>query len=161
MTSCLTVVESPIGDLLLTGDGRALTGLSTAPASPPAGAIRDDRALAPAARQLAEYFAGERTAFDLPLAPSGTPFQLRVWDELTRIPYGETIGYGELAARIGRPGAARAVGGANARNPIAIVVPCHRVVGGDGSLTGYAGGLGRKRALLALERAPRLSRGAA
>lgn len=106
----------------------------------------------PVARQLAEYFSGARKSFDLPAAPEGTEFQKRVWAELTRIPYGETISYAELAKRVGRPGAARAVGRANATNPIAIVVPCHRVIGADGTLTGYAYGVERKRALLDLER---------
>jgi methylated-DNA-[protein]-cysteine S-methyltransferase len=112
----------------------------------------DDGVLAEARAQLSAYFAGERTTFDLPLAPVGTPFQQRVWGELRRIPYAETVSYGELANRLGSPGASRAVGLANGRNPIAIVVPCHRVIGADGTLTGYAGGLERKRALLDLER---------
>ena len=114
----------------------------------------DAAAFGEVARQLDEYFDGSRTTFDLPLAPAGTPFQRRVWDELTRIPLGTTVTYGELAARAGHPGAARAVGAAVGRNPISIVVPCHRVVGADGTLTGYAGGVGRKAALLALEAAP-------
>jgi methylated-DNA-[protein]-cysteine S-methyltransferase len=101
--------------------------------------------------QLDEYFAGTRTDFDLPLSLHGTDFQRRVWLELTRIPYGETISYGELARRIGRPNAMRAVGLANGRNPVSIIVPCHRVIGADGSLTGYGGGLDRKRLLLGLE----------
>ncbi len=105
------------------------------------------------ARELDEYFAGRRRAFDLVLAPAGTPFQLAVWEELRRIPFGGTTTYGELARRVGRPTAARAVGAAVGRNPISIIVPCHRVVGSDGALTGFAGGLDRKRALLALERA--------
>ncbi len=102
-------------------------------------------------RQLAEYFAGERTAFELPLAPTGTPFQRDVWDALLAIPYGETRSYGELAAAVGKPGAARAVGRANHDNPIGVVIPCHRVIGAAGSLTGYAGGIDRKRYLLELE----------
>ena len=102
-------------------------------------------------RQLAEYFAGERTAFELPLAPAGTPFQRNVWDALLAIPYGETRSYGELAAAVGKPGAARAVGRANHDNPIGVVIPCHRVIGAGGALTGYAGGLDRKRYLLELE----------
>ena len=102
-------------------------------------------------RQLAEYFAGERTAFELPLAPAGTPFQRGVWDALLAIPYGETRSYGELAAAVGKPGAARAVGRANHDNPIGVVIPCHRVIGAGGSLTGYAGGVERKRYLLELE----------
>lgn len=112
---------------------------------------RDDAALAFMARQLDEYFAGTRVDFDLELAPRGTPFQLAVWDQLCRIPYGETISYGELAKRVDRPGAARAVGSANGQNPIAIIVPCHRVIGADGSLTGFGGGLPWKRCLLARE----------
>ena len=103
-------------------------------------------------RQLAEYFARRRRDFELDVAPEGTPFQLQVWRELTRIPYGETISYGELARRIGEPGGSRAVGGANNQNPIAIVIPCHRVVGADGSMVGFGGGLPIKRALLDLER---------
>ena len=117
------------------------------------GGARDpSAALGEARRQLTEYFAGARRAFDLPLAASGTPFQRRVWEALRRIPYGETISYGELARRIGKPTASRAVGAANGRNPIAIVVPCHRVIGADGTLIGYGGGLPVKEALLALER---------
>lgn len=104
-----------------------------------------------AADQLVAYFEGRRTCFELPLAPLGSDFQQRVWSALQEIPYGETQSYGELAARIGSPGAARAVGLANGKNPISIVIPCHRVVGTTGSLTGYGGGLGRKRALLDLE----------
>ena len=104
-------------------------------------------------RQLEEYFAGERRAFDLPVAPAGTPFQQRVWEELQRIGYGETITYAELAARIGRPTAIRAAGAANGANPVSIIIPCHRVIGSDGSLTGYGGGLEAKRLLLELERA--------
>jgi methylated-DNA-[protein]-cysteine S-methyltransferase len=103
-------------------------------------------------KQLNEFFAGRRRAFDLPLAPEGTDFQKRVWAELIRIPYGETISYAELARRVGRDGAARAVGRANATNPIAIVVPCHRVIGANGSLTGYAYGTEMKRSLLDFER---------
>ena len=113
---------------------------------------RDDTPpLAEARRQLEAYFAGELREFDLPLAPRGTGFQLRVWEELRAIPYGGTISYGELARRVGDPGAARAVGLANGRNPLPVIVPCHRVIGADGSLTGFGGGLGRKRALLELE----------
>jgi methylated-DNA-[protein]-cysteine S-methyltransferase len=103
-------------------------------------------------RQLEEFFAGKRTTFDLPMAPAGTEFQKRVWAELTRIPYGETISYAELAKRVGSEGAARAVGRANATNPIAVVVPCHRVIGADGSLTGYAYGVELKRSLLDFEK---------
>ncbi|HEX5761423.1 MAG TPA: methylated-DNA--[protein]-cysteine S-methyltransferase [Thermoanaerobaculia bacterium] len=102
-------------------------------------------------RQLAEYFAAQRTAFELPLAPAGSPFQRRVWEALLAIPYGRTRSYGELAAAVGRPGAARAVGRANHDNPIGVVIPCHRVIAAGGALTGYAGGLHRKRYLLELE----------
>jgi methylated-DNA-[protein]-cysteine S-methyltransferase len=108
-------------------------------------------AIAPVVRTMGEYFAGERRDFTLPLNPRGTPFQKQVWAELARIPYGTTISYGELAARIGRPTASRAVGRANGTNPIAVIVPCHRVIGSTGDLTGYAGGLAIKAALLALE----------
>jgi methylated-DNA-[protein]-cysteine S-methyltransferase len=104
------------------------------------------------ARQIEHFFAGKRRAFDLPLAPEGSEFQKRVWSELVRIPFGETISYGELARRVGRPGAARAVGRANATNPIALIVPCHRVIGSNGKLTGYAGGIDLKEKLLAWER---------
>ena len=103
--------------------------------------------------QVAQYFAGERGRFDLPVAPRGTPFQLGVWREIAKVPFGETITYAELAARAGAPGSARAAGAATGRNPLAIVVPCHRIVASDGSLTGYAGGLERKERLLGLERA--------
>ena len=103
-------------------------------------------------RQLEEYFAGERDEFDLPVGAPGTPFQQRVWDELARIPYGQTISYAELASRIGRPTAVRAAGAANGANPVSIVIPCHRVIGSGGALTGYSGGLEAKRFLLELER---------
>jgi methylated-DNA-[protein]-cysteine S-methyltransferase len=148
-------MASPVGELLLTGAGGRLTGLFL-PAErhqPPTDAIRDGAAFATARRQLVEYFAGERTAFDLPLAPAGTPFRQRVWDELQRIGYGQTISYAELAARIGRPTAIRAAGAANGANPVSIVIPCHRVVGSSGALTGYSGGLEAKRFLIELERA--------
>jgi methylated-DNA-[protein]-cysteine S-methyltransferase len=148
-----STLTTPIGELLLTADDDgALTGVNLPNRHPdPAGWERDDEHLADARRQLTEYFAGERTTFDLPLRPHGAPFQVRVWDALQRIPYGETASYGEIAREIGHPGSARAVGAANGRNPIAIVVPCHRVIGADGSLTGYGGGLECKRALLDLE----------
>ena len=149
-------IDSPIGRLLLTCDDGALTGLYTEPeqARRATGASALDASAAPlaaAARQLAEYFAGSRREFDLALRLDGTVFQTRVWRELTRIPYGRTWSYGDLAKRIGKPNAPRAVGLANGRNPISIVVPCHRVIGADGSLTGYGGGLPRKRWLLAHE----------
>ena len=117
-----------------------------------AGETSDDPRFEPAIAQLREYFAGERTGFDLDLRPEGgTAFERRVWTELLTIPYGETASYGEIAARIGHPGKARAVGRANGRNPVAIVCPCHRVIGSDGSLTGFGGGLENKRTLLDLE----------
>ncbi len=144
------IVESPIGHLLLTGDGETLTGLAMVgdarPAPPARGA-----AFAGVRAQLAAYFAGERTTFDLRLTPAGRPFEQRVWAALREIPYGATESYAALAERIGAPGAARAVGLANGRNPIAIAIPCHRVIGADGSLTGFGGGLPRKRYLLDLE----------
>jgi methylated-DNA-[protein]-cysteine S-methyltransferase len=111
--------------------------------------------LVQAKRELAEFFAGKRRRFDVPLSPAGTAFQKSVWKAISSIGYGETITYGELARRAGVPGSARAAGAATGRNPIGVIVPCHRVVGADGSLTGYAGGLGRKKALLALERGER------
>ena len=157
MTTFYTTFESPVGPLLLMSDGTSLTGLHTdsdkhRPAMRPDW-IRDERAapFAEVKAQLRAYFEGRLNEFDLPLAPQGTEFQSRVWQELRGIPYGETISYAELARRIGNPKASRAVGHANARNPISIIVPCHRVIGADNSLTGYAGGLERKRALLAHE----------
>jgi len=148
-----STLTTPIGELMLTADDDgALTSVNLPNRHPdPAGWERDDELLADARRQLTEYFAGERTEFDLPLRPAGAPFQLRVWEALLRIPYGETASYGEMARELGHPTASRAVGAANGRNPIAIVVPCHRVIGANGSLTGYAGGLECKRALLDLE----------
>jgi methylated-DNA-[protein]-cysteine S-methyltransferase len=154
-------VDSPIGELQLVGDGRSLTRLEMAPRGFPAGASRDPEAFGDAEEQLDAYFAGELTGFDLPLAPAGSGFQLAVWAALTRIPYGETASYGEIAAEVGRPDAVRAVGSTNGRNPIAVIIPCHRVIGADGTLMGYGGGLPRKRLLLELEAehaAPRLWR---
>lgn len=147
-----TTVPSPIGRLLLTGSKRSLTGLWTNGHAATAAGRRDERRFVNEIDQLEGYFAGELRSFEIALDSAGTPFQRRVWDELRNIDYGNTISYGELARRVGRPEAARAVGAACGRNPVAIVVPCHRVVGSDGSLTGYAGGVGTKRALLALER---------
>lgn len=151
-----TTVDSPVGPLRLVATDGVLSGcyLDGQRHRPDDAAfgVRDDGPFAEAAAQLADYFAGARTAFDLPLRLEGTAFQRRVWDALRTIPYGETWSYGQLAAEIGSPGASRAVGLANGRNPVAIVVPCHRVVGADGRLTGYGGGLERKRALLDLER---------
>lgn len=158
-----TYFESPVQTLLLTSDGTALTGLYMVEhrhrPEVEKDWIQDDDAapFGEAKRQLAAYFAGSRTEFDLPLALQGTPFQQRVWEELTRIPYGDTISYGELARRIGNPNASRAVGLANGRNPISIIVPCHRVIGANGKLTGYGGGLSRKERLLALESAQALT----
>jgi len=148
-------LDSPVGALLLVSDGRALREIrfdgEERPARPEAGWQEGGALLERAARQLAQYFAGERRAFDLPLAAGGTDFQRAVWRALERIPYGTTISYGELARRVGNPRASRAVGAANGRNPLPIVVPCHRVIGGDGRLTGFGGGLPIKEALLALE----------
>jgi methylated-DNA-[protein]-cysteine S-methyltransferase len=148
-------LKSPIGDLLLAGDddGLSLIGF-------PQGKMRHDpepdwifneKPFAAARQQLEEYFAGERKEFDLPLNLSGTEFQVKVLEELQRIPYGETTSYGDIAKRIGRPTAMRAVGAANGRNPIPIIVPCHRVIGSSGDLTGFGGGLDTKAALLRLE----------
>ncbi|HEY1312542.1 MAG TPA: methylated-DNA--[protein]-cysteine S-methyltransferase [Steroidobacteraceae bacterium] len=155
-------VDSPIGRLLLTTDGAALTGLYMEPshqAQSTAGWQEDAAAgaLPSASRQLGEYFRGTRRDFALPLNLSGTAFQQRVWRELLDIPYGETWSYGQLAARIGKPSASRAVGLANGSNPISVIVPCHRVIGANGALTGYGGGLPRKRWLLGHEGA--LTRG--
>jgi methylated-DNA-[protein]-cysteine S-methyltransferase len=146
-----TVVPSPIGDLLLTSDGEALTGLhmDTADGFTIDPEWEEDATVfADAAKQLAAYFAGELKAFDLPLALAGTPFQKRVWAELRRIPFGETISYLELARRVGNPKASRAVGSANGQNPVAVIVPCHRVIASDGTLGGFGGGLDRKEWLL-------------
>ena len=154
-TLLYTKVDSPIGELLLTGDGSALHGLHMQEGRRPMRIhpdwIRAEEPFARARTQLAEYFDGRRREFDLPLAPWGTPFQLRVWHALRGIPYGRTASYGEIARQVGVPSAPRAVGVANGLNPIAVVVPCHRVIGADGSLTGYGGGLERKRLLLDLE----------
>lgn len=143
-------LRSPIGILKLEDNGEALTGLYF---------VSEDEyeAGAPSAiakraeAQLMEYFKGERKEFDIQLMPSGTPFQMKVWNALQTIPYGETKSYGKIAAQIGKPRACRAVGMANNRNPISIIIPCHRVIGADGSLTGYGGGLDIKRTLLTLE----------
>jgi len=148
-------LDSPIGRLLLAGAADGLLMISfpsgRRPREPSASWIRDDGALAEAIAQLRSYFAGERREFTLPLRAGGTPFQERVWDALRQVPFGATISYGELARRIGQPLAARAVGAANGANPLPIVVPCHRVIGADHSLTGFGGGLETKRFLLAHE----------
>jgi methylated-DNA-[protein]-cysteine S-methyltransferase len=142
------VIDTPLGKLALTGTDNALTGLTLRP-------DREDSAPNPflehAAEEIREYFAGSRRTFDLPLAPEGTEFQKKVWDALCAIPYGETRSYGRIAADVGNPRAARAVGMACNRNPIGIIIPCHRVVGANGALTGYFGGLPLKAALLRLE----------
>lgn len=148
-------LETPIGELLLAGTDEALSVIGF-----PKGSMRRDpepdwifkeKPFEEAIRQLLEYFAGERKEFDLPLALEGTEFQLSVLEELRKIPYGTTTSYGEIANRIGRPKAVRAVGAANGRNPIPIIVPCHRVIGSHGDLTGFGGGLDTKEALLRLE----------
>lgn len=163
--NAFSYLESPIGRLLLTSDGTALTGLYMEP-SPKAqctdGWIEDVTVapLSATVRQLSEYFEGTRREFDVPLRLLGTAFQQRVWRELTEIPYGQTWSYGQLAKRIDKPNASRAVGLANGRNPISILVPCHRVIGADGSLTGYGGGLERKQWLLAHEGLHEFGRGA-
>jgi len=143
-------LDTPIGRIVLEGDGDVLIGLRLPNAVGSGRHDEESPILKEAATQLEEYFAGERTEFDLRMELDGTPFQRDVWAELTRIPYGETISYGELARRVGRPKGPRAVGQANGRNPIAIIVPCHRVLASTG-IGGYGGGLTCKRALLALE----------
>lgn len=158
--SCHTVIESPIGPLTIAATKRGVTGIYMVNHShPPAEATLGERMetaganpfLAQAAQELGEYFAGTRTVFDVPLDPAGTDFQKRVWAELARIPFGQSRSYGELALELGDVNLTRAVGTANGRNPVSIIVPCHRVIGADGSLTGYAGGLERKLFLLRLE----------
>ena len=144
-------IDSPIGELLLTAEGGALTRLYMSPFDVEGDWEHDPAALAEPARQLCEYFAGERTEFELALDAAGTDFQRRVWERLVAIPYGETTTYGELALELGDPRKVRAVGMANGRNPISIIVPCHRMIGADGTLVGYGGGLERKRILLAHE----------
>jgi methylated-DNA-[protein]-cysteine S-methyltransferase len=149
-------MPSPIGRLLLATDGRALVqlgfGFGPSPAAPALDWREDHGPLREAVQQVEQYFAGERRVFELALAPAGTPFQCAVWAALRMIPYGSTWSYAQLAGTVGNRRAVRAVGLANARNPIAIVVPCHRVIGSDGSLTGFGGGLEAKRFLLDLER---------
>ncbi len=151
-------VDSPVGRLFLTGDGQALTRLHFQspgrPMRPERGWRRAEAPFTAVCRQLTEYFAGTRREFSVTLALAGTDFQLTVWRALQAIPYGETVSYGELAKRIGQPTAPRAVGLANGSNPIPIIVPCHRVIGADGSLTGFGGGIPTKRKLLVLEGAP-------
>ncbi len=148
-------LDSPIGELLLAGDDDALSLVSFPEGSmrrdPDPDWIYNEKPFAAARQQLTEYFAGERREFDLPLKLSGTEFQLSVLHALQQIPYGETTSYSDVAERIGRPKAVRAVGAANGRNPIPIIVPCHRVIGSHGDLTGFGGGLDTKEALLRLE----------
>jgi len=158
MTTLYTEMKSPLGTLLLTAENGSLIGVHfpgqkhDRPRQPHWQRADDDPVLAQARTQLAEYFAGQRTRFDLPLDPRGTSFQQAVWRALLAVPFGDTSTYGEIAATIRKPSAVRAVGAAVGANPIGIVVPCHRIIGRDGSLTGYAGGLERKAKLLALER---------
>ena len=144
------IMNSPIGPLRLASTEKGLASIHFG-SQIPCNGIVDERAHRQALMQLQEYFDGVRTSFDIPLDIKGTPFQLAVWHELRKIPYGATSTYGEIARAVGRPGAARAVGMANHDNPLAIVIPCHRVVGSDGSLTGYAGGLENKKKLLEIE----------
>lgn len=155
--SYFTTTSSPLGELLLVGEGDALGGLYLQEGRRPQGVsphwARAEEPFAEAIEQLEQYFEGSRREFELALCPTGSAFQRRVWAALREIPYGGTASYGEIARRVGAPSAPRAVGVANAQNPLCIVVPCHRVIGADGSLTGYAGGTERKRLLLELEAA--------
>jgi methylated-DNA-[protein]-cysteine S-methyltransferase len=152
-----TYVESPLGQILLTSDGSSLSGLylegQRYEPTPTSDWTQTGGSplFSSAATQLAEYFAGSRTHFQLPLAPLGTPFQQEVWRRLKDIPYGTRVSYGAIAQAMGTPQSARAVGAAVGRNPLSIIIPCHRVVGKDGALTGYAGGIERKQTLLTLE----------
>lgn len=157
MTHVFKTMPSPVGTLTLVANPQGLAAIlwpEERPGRVPLGDLAeapDHPVLREAEAQLSAYFAGERTMFDLPLAPDGTDFQKQVWAELRAIPFGETRSYGQIARAIGRPAAVRAVGAANGRNPLSIVAPCHRVIGGDGRLTGFAGGLEAKRYLLAHE----------
>jgi len=152
--------ESPVGKLTLTSNGAAITAIEfDNPRHPlPAQPRGEDKIIDAARRQLDQYFVGKRRAFDLRLAPQGTPFQQSVWQALLAIPYGATRSYGQQAAAIGKPAAVRAVGLANGRNPLSIIIPCHRVIGANGSLTGYGGGVERKKLLLDLEQGQSLIR---
>jgi methylated-DNA-[protein]-cysteine S-methyltransferase len=147
------LIETPIGTLQICSDGAAVTELNFAGHYPAKASPTDekDAILSLAAKQLSEYFAGKRTAFDLPLAPQGTVFQQAVWKTLAAIPYGELRSYSDIARQIGKPKAVRAVGAANGKNPLPIIVPCHRVIGRDGSLTGFSGGIEMKSRLLQME----------
>ncbi|HTM53326.1 MAG TPA: methylated-DNA--[protein]-cysteine S-methyltransferase [Pirellulales bacterium] len=150
-----STIECPFGRMFVQGDGHFVTGLFMPQhkgwRGPDASWQASDEPFAAVREQLAEYFAGQRQRFDVPLKLAGTPFQQRVWQELLRIPFGTTISYAQLAERVGQPTASRAVGHANGRNPISIIVPCHRVIGANGKLTGYAGGLDKKQWLLEWE----------
>jgi len=150
-----SIMDSPLGSLTLASSSHGLASVQFGFNMPSDGVI-DDEANREAIEQLREYFDGKRSLFELPLDVSGTPFQLAVWSELQKIPYGSTCSYIDIARSLGKPGAARAVGMANHENPIAIVIPCHRVVGSDGSLTGYAGGLHLKQQLLGIEKQTQL-----
>jgi methylated-DNA-[protein]-cysteine S-methyltransferase len=153
-TTYYATMPSPVGELLMTGSDEGLTGvfLPGEGLEPQPDWEHEPRPFEDCRKQLDEYFAGERDTFSLPLAAPGTPFQREVWKELLEVGFGTTITYSELARRVGRPNSQRAVGGANGRNPICIIVPCHRVVGSDGSLTGYSAGIDSKRWLLEFER---------
>lgn len=164
-TTTYSVMSSPLGEILITATSAGLTSIhfqrgenrvAPGPNWRVVGDNSDGKVVMTAVDQLRAYFQGRLREFDLPLAPAGTPFQLKVWRALLDIPYGQTTTYGELARRLGKPNAARAVGAANGQNPVAIVIPCHRVIGSDGSLTGYASGVDIKDALLGLERSGRL-----
>jgi methylated-DNA-[protein]-cysteine S-methyltransferase len=154
-------ISTPLGTMLLATDGVALTGawFDRQRYLPSIDAEwqrkSDDAVLRRAAAMLDDYFAGKRARFDVPMAPAGTAFQRAVWNAIAHVPYGETTAYRDLAAAVGRPASVRAAGAATGRNPLSIFIPCHRIIGADGALTGYAGGLDRKRALLALERGER------
>jgi methylated-DNA-[protein]-cysteine S-methyltransferase len=160
-TAYYTTIDSPLGSLVALSDSESLTGLYLPHHKgwdgPDAAWVQSEAPFSAVRRQLSEYFAGTRQEFDVPLHSEGTPFQQQVWRELVRIPFGTTITYAELARRIGQPSASRAVGNANGRNPISILVPCHRVVGADGKLTGYAGGVEKKKWLLAFEGGERVA----
>jgi methylated-DNA-[protein]-cysteine S-methyltransferase len=158
MSTTHTIIESPIGELILVAEDATLSGVYfpghwTRP-DPATFGARSERRLDQVEEQLAEYFAGERTSFELPTSATGSTFQRQVWELIERIPYGQTTTYGQLAAELGNHTLARKVGNAVGHNPLSVIVPCHRVVGKDGKLTGYAGGLQRKRFLLDLEARP-------
>ena len=152
MAQCL--INTPLGDMLAVEENGALVGLDFMPEGGQVSAQEETPLLAETRRQLMAYFAGELREFSLPVKPRGSSFQQQVWQRLLAIPYGQTRSYGQIAREIGKPGAARAVGQANNRNPISVIIPCHRVVGADGRMTGYGGGISRKEALLSLEQSP-------